>query len=149
MRPLQLVVLTLVTLLAFAGNSVFCRLALRTTSIDPATFTSVRLVSGALMLWFLVRLFRRDVEGDGNWGSALALFAYAAAMSYAYIALPTGLGALLLFAAVQATMISYALMHGERLRSVQWGGFMLAIGGLVGLLLPGLVDSPLGVSLLM
>ena len=149
MSPVRLIPLTLLVLLAFAGNSILCRLALRATTIDPATFTSVRLLSGALVLWVLVSLFRRNVQGRGNWGSALALLAYAAALSYAYIDLPTGLGALLLFAAVQVTMIGQALTHGERLQRVQWLGFGLAIGGLVGLLLPGLTAPPWFGSVLM
>lgn len=149
MTPIRLIPLTLLVLLAFAGNSILCRLALRATSIDPATFTSVRLLSGALVLWVLVSTFRRNVRGQGNWGSALALLAYAAALSYAYIDLPTGLGALLLFAAVQVTMIGHALTHGERLQVVQWLGFGLAIAGLVGLLLPGLTAPPLIGSTLM
>ena len=149
MTPIRLIPLTLLVLLAFAGNSILCRLALRATSIDPATFTSVRLLSGALVLWVLVSTFRRNVRGKGNWGSALALLAYAAALSYAYIDLPTGLGALLLFAAVQVTMIGHALTHGERLQVVQWLGFGLAIAGLVGLLLPGLTAPPLVGSVLM
>lgn len=149
MTPIRLIPLTLLVLLAFAGNSILCRLALRATSIDPATFTSVRLLSGALVLWVLVSTFRRNVGGQGNWGSALALLAYAAALSYAYIDLPTGLGALLLFAAVQVTMIGHALTHGERLQVVQWLGFGLAIAGLVGLLLPGLTAPPLVGSVLM
>ena len=149
MTPIRLIPLTLLVLLAFAGNSILCRLALRATSIDPATFTSVRLLSGALVLWVLVSTFRRNVGGQGNWGSALALLAYAAALSYAYIDLPTGLGALLLFAAVQVTMIGHALTHGERLQFVQWLGFGLAVAGLVGLLLPGLTAPPLVGSVLM
>ena len=149
MTPIRLIPLTLLVLLAFAGNSILCRLALRATNIDPATFTSVRLLSGALVLWVLVSTFRRNVRGQGNWGSALALLAYAAALSYAYIDLPTGLGALLLFAAVQVTMIGHALTHGERLQVVQWLGFGLAIAGLVGLLLPGLTAPPLIGSVLM
>lgn len=149
MTPIRLIPLTLLVLLAFAGNSILCRLALRATTIDPATFTSVRLLSGALVLWVLVGTFRRNVRGQGNWGSALALLAYAAALSYAYIYLPTGLGALLLFAAVQVTMIGHALTHGERLQIVQWLGFGLAIAGLVGLLLPGLTAPPLIGSVLM
>ena len=149
MTPIRLIPLTLLVLLAFAGNSILCRLALRATSIDPATFTSVRLLSGALVLWVLVSTFRRNVGGQGNWGSALALLAYAAALSYAYIDLPTGLGALLLFAAVQVTMIGHAFTHGERLQVVQWLGFGLAIAGLVGLLLPGLTAPPLIGSTLM
>lgn len=149
MSPIRLIPLILLVLLAFAGNSILCRLALRATTIDPATFTSVRLLSGALVLWGLVSLRRNQAPGAGNWISAAALFIYAAAFSYAYIELPTGLGALLLFAAVQVTMIGHALVHGERLKTLQWLGFGLAIAGLLGLLSPGLTAPPLAGAALM
>ncbi len=145
----RLVVLTLFTLLAFAGNSVLGRLALRDTGIDPYTFTSVRLTAGALVLWFLVRLTRRQVSGDGNWLSALALFGYAAAFSWAYLSLATGLGALLLFGAVQVTMIGYGLRRGEHLQRLQLLGLVFAVGGLAGLLLPGVEAPPLAGALMM
>lgn len=141
--------LTLVAMLAFAANSVLCRLALQHTSIDPASFTIIRLVSGAVMLAVLLQL-RRLVPGRaGNWGSALALFAYAAGFSFAYVSLPTGVGALLLFAAVQTTMILTGLARGERLGAQQTAGLLLAFGGLVYLLLPGLSAPPLVGALLM
>ncbi|WP_404802909.1 DMT family transporter [Marinobacter denitrificans] len=135
---------------AFAGNSLLCRAALRDTDIDAATFTSVRLVSGALMLWLLlsVRGNRAPVK-QGSWGSALALFAYAAAFSYAYGGLSAAMGALLLFGAVQATMICIGIVQGNRPHLWQWVGFAVAFSGLVGLLLPGLTAPPLFSSLLM
>jgi drug/metabolite transporter (DMT)-like permease len=145
--------LTCLALLCFAGNSLLCRVALKQTSIDAASFTSIRLISGAIMLWLLVSLKTRmtngDKKGDGNWISALTLFVYAAGFSFAYISLTAATGALLLFGAVQATMISYGLWQGERLPRVQLAGFVLALGGLIGLLLPGLSAPPLFGSLLM
>ncbi len=101
------------------------------------------------MLWLLVRLRRGAGAGSGNWLSALALFAYAAGFSYAYMSLPASTGALLLFGAVQATMIGHGIWAGERLRSWQLVGLMLALGGLIGLLLPGLSAPPVTGSLLM
>lgn len=145
----RVVVLTLIALTAFAGNSLLCRIALEQTDIDAATFTSVRLVSGALALWVIVQLRGRAAWASGNWGSAVALFAYAAAFSFAYVTLPAATGALLLFGAVQATMIGHGLWAGERLRTAQVAGVLLALGGLVGLLLPGLSAPPLAGALLM
>jgi drug/metabolite transporter (DMT)-like permease len=136
-------------MIAFAGNSLLCRLALKQTTIDPASFTSIRLVSGALMLWLIVQLKRGQSDGNGNWLSALSLFAYAAGFSFAYVSLPAGTGALLLFGAVQVTMISFGLSKGERLHGWQWSGFLLAFAGLVGLMLPGLSAPPLSGSALM
>lgn len=141
--------LTLFALFAFAGNSVLCRLALADTGIDAATFTTVRLASGALVLWLLAGGLRRRHEGRGRWSSALALFAYAAGFSYAYAHLTVATGALLLFAAVQATMIGHDLRAGARLAGRQLAGLALAMGGLVVLLLPGLTAPPLAGSVLM
>ncbi len=136
---------------AFAANSLLCRLALRETQIDPASFTFVRLFSGALVLWALVSFRSRSTSArrSGSWRSALALFAYAAAFSFAYTSLSAGTGALLLFGAVQATMILWGVTHGERLRAAQLGGFALAIAGLVVLVFPGLAAPPLIGSILM
>jgi drug/metabolite transporter (DMT)-like permease len=136
-------------MIAFAGNSLLCRVALKDTGIDAASFTTIRLVSGALMLWLIVRVTRGGRPGRGNWPSAFALFAYAAGFSFAYVSLPAATGALLLFGAVQATMIGHGIWAGERLRKMQWVGLVLALGGLVGLLLPGLSAPPLAASLLM
>lgn len=138
-------------MLAFAANSLLCRFALRETRIDPATFTLVRLASGALVLWLLVELRRGagSAPRSGSWMSALALFAYAAAFSFAYTSLSAGTGALLLFGAVQATMILWGVSRGERLRTAQLGGLILAIAGLVVLVLPGIAAPPLVGSILM
>ena len=137
-------------MLAFAGNSVLCRLALRDGDIDAATFTTLRLVSGALVLWLIVRLRGGGREqASGDMRSAFALFVYAAGFSFAYMTLSTGTGALLLFGAVQATMIGRGLMAGERLAALQWCGLALALGGLVGLLLPGVSAPPVSGALLM
>jgi len=181
--PTRVFILTLVTMTAFAGNSLLCRLALKQTSIDAASFTFIRIISGAIALWLIVE-FRRRLMVDrttsplverspnsppvtrlprrslakaghsslpqaGNWPSALALFAYAAAFSLAYISLSAGTGALLLFGAVQATMIVWGLRRGEQLRARQWVGLAFALGGLVALLFPGLSAPPLGGSILM
>ncbi len=136
-------------MLAFAGNSLLCRAALRHTAIDPSTFTSVRLVSGAIALWIILRMRPGRATSVGSWGSALALFAYAAAFSYAYLDLSAGTGALLLFGAVQATMMSFGLYKGERLRGWQVAGLAAACGGLVALLWPGVsAPTPLGAALM-
>ncbi len=147
-RP-RVAVFTLLAMLAFAGNSLLCRLALKHTTIDPASFTTIRIVSGAFMLCLIVRVRVGRVRLLGNWPSACALFVYAAAFSFAYVSLTAATGALLLFGAVQATMIGHGLWQGERLHRRQQAGLMLALGGLVGLLLPGLSAPPLRGSLLM
>jgi drug/metabolite transporter (DMT)-like permease len=152
MSPTQLVLLTVLAMFAFAGNSLFCRLALQHTAIDPASFTSIRIIAGACALALIVRLrgAAKDVRGaSGNWPSALALFAYAAAFSLAYVSLPAGMGALLLFGAVQTTMIAYGLWTGERFITRQTLGLVAALGGLLGLMLPGLSAPPLPAALLM
>ena len=149
MSSLRVVALTALAMIAFAGNSLLCRLALRDTTIDAASFTTIRLFSGAVMLWLVVRIRGGAYTGAGNWRSAFALFAYAAGFSFAYLSLPAASGALLLFGAVQATMISHGLWAGERLRRMQLAGLVLAFGGLVGLLLPGLSAPPLQGSVLM
>lgn len=149
MSRAKIFVLTSLAMLAFAGNSLLCRLALKNTGIDAASFTSIRLISAAVALWLIVRLSNNANPGKGNWPSAFALFAYAAGFSFAYINLTAATGALLLFGAVQTTMIGYGMWRGERLLSLQWLGLVLALGGLVGLTLPGLSAPPLVSSLLM
>ncbi|WP_426148378.1 DMT family transporter [Polaromonas sp. DSR2-3-2] len=149
MSSLHTVFLTMLAMAAFAGNSLLCRLALKETGIDAASFTAIRLVSGALVLWAVARSTRGAQAGKGNWLSALALFSYAACFSFAYVSLPTGTGALLLFGAVQALMIGYGIWSGERLRPLQLAGLALAFGGLAGLLLPGVSAPPLAGSVLM
>lgn len=126
--------LTAVAMLAFAANSLLCRLALKSTSIDPGTFTAVRLASAATVLW-LIASTRKRVHA-GSWGSAIALFIYATAFSFSYVELHAGVGALLLFGAVQVTMTGHGFWHGERLRRSQLLGIALAVIGLVVLLLP-------------
>jgi drug/metabolite transporter (DMT)-like permease len=136
-------------MLAFASNSLLCRAALRDTTIDPATFSTVRIVSGAVVLGVIARA-RSAGRGSGSWVSALALFGYVAAFSFAYVSLSAATGALLLFGSVQATMIGFSLASGERLRPRQIVGLCAALGGLVGLLLPGLSAPPwLGSSLML
>jgi drug/metabolite transporter (DMT)-like permease len=157
---------TLMAMIAFASNSLLCRAALKQTSIDAATFTFVRIFSGAAALWLLMKLRRRLIVGRtvapliekssdsplpraGNWPSALALFTYAAAFSFAYVDLSAGTGALLLFGAVQTTMILWGLHKDERLGAIQIAGFILAVTGLVALVFLGLSAPPLSGSILM
>ena len=151
MSPSRLVTLTGLALLAFAGNSLLCRVALKETTIDAASFTTIRLISGALILWIICAADRgtSNSSGRGDWHSAMALFAYAACFSFAYIDLSAATGALLLFGAVQITMIAYSLYQGERLSTAQVIGFALAIGGLIGLLSPGFTAPPLQAAALM
>lgn len=150
MKSGRIFVLTALAMIAFAGNSLLCRLALRQTTIDAATFTFVRLLAGALALYLLAKARHVSLgQSDGNNLSALALFIYAAAFSFAYLTLPAGTGALLLFGAVQATMIFWGLSHGERLQLPQLLGLALALSGLVVLVFPGISAPPLHGSLLM
>ena len=153
MSTARTLALTALAMAAFAGNSLLCRMALKHTGIDAASFTAIRLVSGALALWLVTRSRRVQgggaAAGAGSWPSALALFAYAAGFSFAYVSLPAATGALLLFGAVHATMIGYGLYKGERLRRMQLIGLALALGGMLGLLLPGLSAPPLAGALLM
>jgi drug/metabolite transporter (DMT)-like permease len=149
MSRTRLAALTTLAMFAFAGNSLLCRVALKASAIDPATFTSVRIVAAAAMLWLIQRGRAPSQRNGGDWYAALALIVYAAAFSFAYVGLAAGTGALLLFGAVQASMIGYALWSGERLRVRQWLGVALALAGLVGLVLPGLAAPPLLSSLLM
>lgn len=145
----RVVILTIMALTAFAGNSLLCRAALTQTHIDAASFTTVRLLAGAAVLWCLVLLRSGVRTGGGNWLSALALFSYAAGFSFSYLHLSAAVGALLLFGAVQTTMIGYGIWSGERMRWLQIAGLVLACGGLTGLLLPGLSAPPLVSALLM
>lgn len=149
MTRTRVLLLTALALLAFAANSLFCRAALRDTSIDAASFTTIRLVAGALTLWLIVMLRRGGPALAGDWRSAAALFAYAIAFSLAYRSLTAAAGALLLFGAVQMTMTGYGLWRGERMRGLQWLGLAVAVAGLAGLLLPGLSAPPLAGALLM
>lgn len=136
-------------MLAFAGNSLLCRLALRETDIDAASFTSLRLLAGALTLWLLLRARTPKSSSAGSWPAAAALFAYAAAFSFAYIKLDAGAGALILFGAVQLSMLAWGLYRGERLSLTGGIGLFTAFAGLLALLLPGASRPPPGAALLM
>ncbi len=146
---LRTVLLTCLVMLAFAGNSLLCRVALKETGIDASSFTSIRLISGSAMLLLVVKISRGKLEYSGNWRSAFALFAYAAGFSFAYVTLPAATGALLLFGAVQSTMIGHALWKGDYLQKAQILGLFIAICGLIGMFFPGLSMPPLLGSLLM
>src|SRR2546423_9393557 len=133
----------LFALLAFAANSVLCRMALRQTHIDPASFTGIRLVAGAVTLWILVQVSRKHrAAGGGNWPSAFALLAYAIAFSFAYVGLTTGTGALLLFGAVQIVMIAAGFFGGGQNYRTPVLGWLLAVRGPILLLLPGISAPP-------
>jgi drug/metabolite transporter (DMT)-like permease len=169
---MRVLILTLLAMIAFASNSLLCRAALKQTSIDPATFTFVRIFSGSVALWLIVQTRRKlivdrpasplvDSSSDsspvtrhsslqnGNWASAIALFVYAAGFSFAYVDLSAGTGALLLFGAVQATMILWGFRKGERLDAIQILGIILALIGLVVLVFPGISTPPLSGSIFM
>lgn len=141
MNPLRLAAYTALTMVAFAANSLFCRLALKNTSIDAASFTTVRILSAAAMLWLVMRWRTQSAFNHGSWRSALALFIYAAALSFAYRTIAAGAGALMLFGAVQVTMILAGFIAGERMGRFQSVGFVAAMSGLVILVLPG-VETP-------
>lgn len=134
-------------LLAFAGNSVLCRLALGEQSIDAGSFTIIRLLSGIVvlsLLWYLRQSHRvrsPDGSGRGSWRAAVMLFIYALGFSYAYLSLDTGTGALILFGAVQITMILVSLFKGNRLLWIEWLGLLLAFSGFVYLLAP-MISTP-------
>src|SRR5438128_529868 len=184
----RIFLLTLLAMIAFASNSLLCRAALRDTGIDAASFTFIRIFSGAVALWLILQIRRKLSVGrtasplvessprspaapkpreggslvtnasparthssltSGNWISAAALFAYAAAFSFAYNTLSAGTGALLLFGAVQATMIFWGFRKGERLRAIQIVGLIVAVAGLLVLVFPGLSAPPLIGSILM
>jgi drug/metabolite transporter (DMT)-like permease len=172
MKSTRLFILTSLAMIAFASNSLLCRQALKHTTIDAATFTFIRILSGAVVLWLMLEirtrlrtettdsLFFEGSSGSthitrhsplkgGNWPSSLALFVYAATFSFAYVDLSVGTGALLLFGAVQASMILWGFRRGERLDAIQVVGFVAAVIGLVVLVFPGLSAPPLIASMLM
>ncbi|HEX8287677.1 MAG TPA: DMT family transporter [Pyrinomonadaceae bacterium] len=140
---------------AFAFNSILCRLALGADAIDAASFTTVRLISGAFALFVISAVFAkkekktREIMKRGTWLSAFFLFAYAVCFSFAYTNLTTGTGALILFGSVQATMIFAAIFAGERPKTVEWFGLVIALVGLIYLVFPGLTSPPLESSALM
>ena len=148
-NPVRVASLTVLAMLAFAGNSLLCRVALRDTAIDAASFTSIRLASGALVLAAIMYGRKSHPLAAGTWRAAAMLFAYAAFFSFAYRQLSAATGALLLFGAVQTTMLGYGLATGERLRALQLIGLLVALAGLAGLLLPGLAAPPIEGAVLM
>lgn len=145
-------VLAVLTMIAFAANSLLCRIALGGGLIDPVSFTALRLISGAVVLVPLshfVSESRPGQQAKGSWGSGLALFAYAICFSLAYVYLEAGTGALILFGSVQATMIGFGLKSGERPHPSQWLGLLAALGGLFYLVWPGVTaPHPLGALLM-
>jgi len=139
--------LTTVAMVAFAANSLLCRMALGAAAIDAPSFTGLRLASGALVLWLLARRHRAAVRPNPR--AAACLFTYAAAFSFAYLELEAGTGALILFAAVQATMVAAGLRAGDRCPALCWAGLALSLGGLAYLVAPGLTAPPLASAALM
>jgi drug/metabolite transporter (DMT)-like permease len=139
----RLILVTTLAMLAFAANSLLCRVALRDTAIDAASFTAIRLASGALVLAVIVRTRGGRPTEAGSWVAAVCLFGYAAFFSFAYRQLSAATGAILLFGAVQTAMLSWGMATGERLRRLQLAGLLVAVGGLVYMLLPGLSAPPL------
>jgi drug/metabolite transporter (DMT)-like permease len=152
LTPLRAAVLTTAAMLAFAANSLLCRLALQHASIDPASFASVRLVSGALMLVAIVRWRVQPgtpAVARADWLAATMLWTYVACFSFAYLTLAAGTGALILFGAVQMTMFGVGLRAGERFTAIAWSGLALAVAGLLYLVYPGLAaPDPLGAALM-
>lgn len=136
-------------MIGFAANSLLCRAALRGDAIDAASFTAIRLATGAAVLVAIASARKANVRGEGTWPSALALAGYAVAFSYAYLEIGAAAGALLLFGAVQLTMIAGGLVRGERPTPRQWLGWLVALGGLVVINAPRLDPPPLGGALLM
>lgn len=144
-------ILTGLALIAFAANSVLCRLALKDEVIDAASFTIIRLLSGAIVLFLIIISTQKitRLSANGSWLASLMLFVYAIAFSYAYISLDTGTGALILFGSVQITMILLSLIAGDRLHYIEWAGVIIAFTGFVYLILPGVTaPSPMGFMLM-
>jgi len=151
------VALTAVTLIAFAANALLARLALEGPAIDPASYTTLRLASGALVLWLIVTLSKRpralapvsESVRRGRWLSASMLFLYAITFSVAYLTVEAGTGALILFGAVQVTMIGAGILAGHRPNVLEWTGLVVAFVGLVYLVSPGLTaPDPVGAGLM-
>ena len=143
----KLFAITALTMVAFAANSVLNRIALTQDAIGPWGFTTIRFVSGAIILMIIAK--PKLAYKAGNWGSALALFSYGSLFSYAYLMLSAGTGALVLFAAVQITMIAGGLIAGERLKALQWAGTIIAVLGLIYLMSPSLETPPFSGALMM
>ena len=147
---MRLLLLTTAALIGFSANSLLTRAALQAGRLDALTFVGVRLVSGAVMLWLIMRWRQRAaVQEDGGQKSAVALFAYAILFTIAYILIGAGVGALILFGAVQVTMISAGLIFGEQPRATDWLGAACALAGLLVLTIPGATaPNPLGAAMM-
>lgn len=148
---MRTLLLTLFALVAFAANSVLCRLALGTDSIDPTSFTSIRLISGAIVLFTILIITKKTPKllSNKNWFSSGMLFLYAAAFSFAYLTLDTGTGALILFGAVQITIIAHSIFSKNKLNTLEWLGIALSFFGFVYLILPGVSAPPIEGFILM
>ena len=147
--------LTALALIAFAANSVLCRLALGNGAIDASSFTGIRLLSGAIAL-FIILSFKGSIKGrnngtssKGSWSAAFALFLYAITFSYAYLSVDTGTGALILFGSVQITMIMLSLLSGTRLHFIEWSGVIIAFFGFIYLILPNITTPSIDGLMLM
>jgi len=145
MTVIKTMVFTGLALIAFAANSILCRYALEHNAIDAGSFTSLRLLSGAIMLILIISLQHQSKHSHtkGSWIAGFMLFAYACAFSFAYLELGAAMGALILFGAVQVTMILHAVFSGDRLHISEWFGLCLAFFGFVYLILPGITAPPL------
>ena len=146
---MRVFLLTAAALIGFAANSLLTRSALGQGLLDAGSFTAIRLVSGAATLILLSRLRRAAQSEDGDWISALALAGYAICFTIAYTRIGASVGALILFGAVQLTMIGTGLARGERPRRLDWIGLSLAAAGLLVFTLPGVTAPDLAGSLLM
>ena len=146
------ILLTSISLIAFAANSLLCRMALGDSLIDPVSFTTLRLASGALTLVFLLRIrsgSTRRVKARGAWKSALALYAYASAFSLGYVSITAGMGTLILVGSVQITMLGWAIVCREKLSRITWLGSAISMSGLIYLVLPGIsAPDPIGALLM-
>lgn len=152
---LETSLLTVLALIAFAANSVLCRLALGGEAIDASSFTAIRLLSGAITL-FIILSIKGSIKGSnkgalskGSWKASFALFIYAIAFSYAYLSVDTGTGALILFGSVQITMIMLSLISGTRFHLVEWSGVIIAFSGFIYLILPNISTPSMNGLILM
>jgi len=148
---LKISLLTVFALIAFAANSVLCRLALGSGTIDAASFTGIRLFSGAIALLIILSIKRsnKGLSSKGSWAASLALFLYAITFSYAYLLVDTGTGALILFGSVQISMIFLSLISGTRLHISEWSGVMVAFCGFVYLIVPSITTPSINGFVLM
>jgi drug/metabolite transporter (DMT)-like permease len=146
-NPIKIIAATVFALLAFASNSVLCRLALGENAIDPSSFTIIRLISGIIILMAVMQLSEKSnnvkLKSKGSWLAASMLFIYAIAFSFGYVSLDTGTGALILFGSVQITMIITSVISGNKLHISEWLGLLIAFSGFVYLIIPDLVTPSL------